>query len=136
MSPPVKGGDIFIMRDRKRKKFFCVTGATPEDFEDNMNEILKRYFDPEVTYAPGVPMMAYILATEWDKVPETIADVYSLKGETYDCKDCPQFVRSSDMRRKYHWCSHKQQAVHIDNIACDEFYQWLDSKIIEKPERR
>ena len=119
------------MRGAKRKTFFCVHGNTPEEFQENMNAILADVHDPEVTF-PDIPLTAYVMAVVWERVPESLSDLYSLRGETYKCTSCPYFERTNDLRRRWHYCRFHDQSVRDDKSCCEDFYQQLDRGTIDR----
>lgn len=108
------------MRDVKRKKFYCVQCTTAAEFEARVNRILAEISEPELTF-PDQPFTAYILGVEWERVPETLADDFTLRGESYNCGECPYFVRANDLRRRWHTCGFSHTPTREDTPACDDF---------------
>lgn len=122
------------MIETNRKVFYCVTGADPEEFQRNMNEKLANLKAPEITF-PNIPLTAYIVAEEWTRIAETLEEQHLLNKDTYRCASCPYFERTNDLRRKWHYCVYHQQKVRSDEMACEEFYQQVDSGTIEPRKR-
>ncbi len=113
------------MRSETKKVFRCVSGSTPEEFQQKMNEILSTVLNPEITFLPSVPFTAYILTEETTTVPECLADEFSLRGERYICSACPYFERTNDLRRKWHYCVYHQQKCHQDTPMCEDAYKQI-----------
>jgi len=124
------------MKTEKQKKFVCVQGRTPEEFQFEMNTVLSGVADPEIHFPPTMKLTAYILYEEEVTVPEDIRDEYSLRGERYTCEQCPYFERTNDLRRKWHYCVYEQSKTRTDQPACRAFYEQLEDGTIEPRGRR
>lgn len=119
------------MKQVKKKRFLCIYGSTPDEFQQRMNEALADLHDPEITF-PQIPLTAYIMASEWEMVPESLSDAYALRGERYVCENCPYFKRTkNDLRRRWHFCLLENEPTRDDQPACEEFFRQLDSGVIE-----
>ena len=118
------------MKTDKRTKFFCVSGKTPEEFQQNMQKVLDHVADP-ILHFPPVPLMGYIYYTEERHVPETLREVMREKGEMYTCVQCPYFDRTNDLRKKWHYCVFHEQKCNMEADICDEILMQVATGKIE-----
>lgn len=114
------------MLEKRRKKFFCVTAANAEEFQNELNKVLHGLDDPEVQFPPAPKYTAYVLADVWEREAECLEEVHMLRGDTYRCSACPYFERTNDLRRRWHYCRYHEKPTRDDSHACEDFYEQLE----------
>ena len=118
------------MKYVNRKQSLIITGSTAQEFQEKLNEALNSIASNgrkhEIQFNMNMGLCAYILYDERLEIPESIADEYELKGETYDCGECPMFRPSDDRRVKYTTCAKGYRRRGYCDPCCDWFYEALE----------
>ena len=122
------------MRERKKKRVRVVDGADARDFETALNAALEEMADPEITFDPNRPFLAYVVFNEVVQIPENIQEAYEMRGEYHKCGECPYFYPSSDKRVKYVDCDLGER-VGAESSACRLFYKMLNEGTLDKPKK-
>lgn len=109
------------------KQCAVAQGRTPEEFAEMFNaktaELAKEGYRYEVEYLLD-KNLAYIFYEREYKLPETLADEYTLKtGRVYVCGQCPYYMPVKDRRRRGVPCMYSPYRVGPESAACDVFYE-------------
>lgn len=122
------------MKYVNRKQSLIITGSTPIEFQDRLNEALNTVAEKgckyDLTFNNNMGFCAYLLWDERIEVAETLADEYELKGIKFMCQDCPMFRPSDDRRVKYTTCDHGERMCYHSQDACGWFYEQLEARAI------
>lgn len=118
------------MKTQRRKGVLAITSTTAEEFNREINAVLKEYDDPKVHFiTQGDKLGAYVEFDTFEQVPETLAEKYELAGDQRKCSECPYFIRTKDKRYKWHFCIQKQKKITECQGACETYYQLLEELI-------
>lgn len=123
------------MKYAKKQSTKVIHSATAEQFQSELNKALEEVSEMgckyELMFNNNQGFCAYIVYSAERLVPETASDRFHLKGETYRCGECPNFVKSKDGRVKYTTCMHGTMYCKADHDACDYFYEKLEKGEIQ-----
>lgn len=116
------------MKNKSVMQVRAISGNTPEEtamlFNEAMNEL--STLNPRYERDGG---LFWIYYTVESREPETLAEVYELKGEGKSCGDCPFCMRdlnrfgTEDKRKKWATCSRTGEKVYTGSSACDDYYR-------------
>lgn len=113
------------MRSIKFKQCACISEASAGAFQDAINAILQQTPEPEIVIDKTQPFTAYIFYKVSKDAPETVLELLEMldtDGGHAQCQDCPEFIRSTDKRRKWGRCRRKNMQTRIDGRACELYY--------------
>lgn len=114
------------MKFKRTVQVQCVCAKDPKTFERELNEILERVDDPEITFKDG--WSAIVKFTMEKYIPETKAEEYELKGMGCSCEVCPFFMEMEDRRLKWHYCGQYDRKVMKSSPCCDAFYELMERR--------
>lgn len=118
------------MKYINRKQSLIITGSTAGEFQEKLNtalaDLAAKGYRHELQFNMSMGLCAYILYEESMEIPESVADEYELKGETYRCYECPMFRPSDDRRVKYTTCGKGKRHISHCSPCCDWFYEELE----------
>lgn len=114
------------MKRVRYEQIRIITGSTVSEYNEALNDALRELRDkePRVDFHPNNPMFAYVRYEVTEKVAESLADEYELKGIRFRCIDCPLIKGRDDARRRRYWCKYND-CIDINSRACEEFYRRL-----------
>lgn len=115
------------MKHKSVMQVRAISGNTPEEtamlFNDAMNELAA--LNPRYERDGG---LFWIYYTVESREPETLSEVYEMKGESKTCGDCPFCLRdlnrfgTEDKRKRWATCERTGEKVFINGSACDAYY--------------
>lgn len=120
------------MVSRSYQQFAIVAADSAQTLSDELNAKLFELRDknPTVTFEG---MIARIQYTESERVPESIAEEYELRGVNITCEDCPLFVPAlkadgtQDLRAKWGGCPVAEyKRTSRCSRACDTLFQMIN----------
>lgn len=117
------------MKIMTKKQIIVVKESNPEAFEKALNECFSLLLASgvgtyDLRFNDSLGLCAYVVFDEVKRVPETLSEMAVADGNAYECDDCIHFEKSSDNRRKYHFCQYYGERVRADKMACDAFYKY------------
>lgn len=125
------------MRITRCEQIRVISTSDPSEFQEQVNAAmveLKR-LDPKLTIRDGPNFTAIIIYEKETRICETAKDEVKAEGFTYLCADCPHADQPSD-RVKWAYCRYAVAGkTHIEQEACEMFYNELRTGRIE-PVRR
>ena len=113
------------MRSIKFKQCACISEASAGAFQDAINAMLQQTPEPEIVIDKTQPFTAYIFYKVHKNAPETVLELLEMldtDGGQAQCQDCPEFIKSTDKRRKWGKCRRKIEPVRADGRACELYY--------------
>ena len=113
------------MRSIKFKQCACISEASAAAFQNAINAILQQTPEPEIVIDKTQPFTAYIFYKVSKDAPETVLELLEMldeDGGCAQCQDCPEFIRSTDKRRKWGKCRRKNEPTRTDSRACELYY--------------
>ena len=122
------------MKEKKRQRFRCVQAHSAEEYEILIQAILDENSGAKITHHATTPLLAYVEWTDYEKIPETLADEYELAGEQHCCGECPHIEREGGTwnQKKFPCKYAKYGATYTTMPACDVFYSALARGEIRK----
>lgn len=113
------------MRAERYKQIACISEKDARTFETKANALLAGITEPEIILDRTKPYTAYIIYNVRKDAPESIIELLEMldkDGGRATCANCPHFVRSTDRRKRWHYCNHKDTRVHEGARACEVYY--------------
>lgn len=117
------------MRTEINRKVAVIDEQNGRAFERAFNEKMKELSRYKVNIERGITKdyLVYIYYEIEEKVPESAKEEFKLRGELYQCGDCP-FIKYGEWRD--HSCP-RSKKIHTDTPACSYFYEALKEGRIE-----
>ena len=116
------------MKEKRKNVRQGIQSHDFHEFLELIDKVTKKHNDVKVDYwSKEPPFRAVLEWTEYDKVPETVADEFELAGEIYHCIDCPHLDMSNywKSKKKYPCKYAKYGATFTTSCACEVFYKEL-----------
>lgn len=116
------------MKEKRKRKFRVIHKPDAETFEEALNVAMDELSDAVVTFDQNLPFLAYVQYTEYQYMPESVRDVYELRGEKHVCAECQYFVAPTDKRVKKVFCQ-LGEYTRASSDACEIFYKELNKEV-------
>lgn len=114
------------MKCIKTKRYRCVKGDGPEDFEAKVNAVLENNQLIEAKIDGIVPYVCHIWVSAEKQLPETVAEEHELAGEYHYCIECRHLDRPTNSKKcqKIFPCRYAEYGVtKTDCTVCSRFYE-------------
>lgn len=120
------------------KQVVTAHGRTPEEFDRAFNETVRGLAERGVSYEVQMNttagLVAHIFYEERTRVAETVRDEFALRGERYECRQCPYFTEPEDGRVRKVRCKYAEPYTTAEAECCEVFYRRLLNGEIEVKE--
>jgi len=117
------------MRIIRSKRYKCIQGDTPEQFEEAVNAVLEEFPSAELTIDTLVPYLCHAWIRVERQIPETISEEHELAGDVHYCIECPYLDRPKNSRKnqKRFPCPYADYGITMtDSMCCDKFYEFME----------
>ena len=104
-----------------------IQAADGEELQRLFNERMAELADnkPQYTYPQNMGFTVFINYEIRRQIPEDLSDEYFLRGECYECRQCPAYRPPTDGRVKRGNCIYEEYSISPDKPCCNTFYQKL-----------
>lgn len=122
------------MKRTRVQRFIGVDARDAAELAELLNEQMEQLkgTQPEIKWFDG-QFSALLFYTEHVEEPEDIRDEYILRGETYNCGDCPFAYPVTDGRSRHRLaCPRAKGGTDADVPACRWFYEQLEQGEVYK----
>ena len=122
------------MKSKKKKRVRVIDATDAKMFEEELNLALDQIAEPDITFDRNRPFLAYVTFSEIIEIPESVQEVYEMRGEYHHCRECPYYHKPTDRRVKYTNCDLGERCG-ADSTACNLFYKMLNDGTLNKPKK-